>query len=51
MIRIFDFFFSLFGIIFLFPLFILILIVGLFENGSPIFSQKELVAIKGLFII
>lgn len=41
MIRIFDFFFSLFGIIFLSPLFILILIIGLFENGSPIFSQKR----------
>jgi lipopolysaccharide/colanic/teichoic acid biosynthesis glycosyltransferase len=39
MIRIFDFLFSLFGILTLSPLLILLWIFGLFENGSPIFKQ------------
>ena len=41
MIRIFDFFFSLIGLIFLSPLLILLWLIGLFENGSPIFMQKR----------
>ena len=41
MIRIFDFFFSLIGLIFLSPLLILIFLIGLFENGSPLFIQKR----------
>jgi len=39
MIRIFDFFFSLLGILALSLLLILVWIFGLFENGSPIFRQ------------
>ena len=39
MIRILDFFFSLFGILALSLLLILLWIFGLFENGSPIFKQ------------
>ena len=41
MIRIFDFLFSLIGLIFLSPLLVFIFFVGLFENGSPLFIQKR----------
>jgi len=41
MIRCFDFFFSLIGLIFLSPLIILIFFIGLFENGSPLFIQSR----------
>ena len=41
MIRIFDFFFSLIGLIFLLPLLVLIFLIGLFENGSPLFIQSR----------
>jgi O-antigen biosynthesis protein WbqP len=39
MIRIFDIFFSLMGIIFLSPLLILLWFIGLLDNGSPLFLQ------------
>ena len=39
--RLFDFLFAFFGIIILFPIFILLFVIGLFENGSPIFIQKR----------
>jgi O-antigen biosynthesis protein WbqP len=39
MIRLLDFLFSLFGIFILSPLIILLLIVGLFDNSSPLFKQ------------
>jgi O-antigen biosynthesis protein WbqP len=39
MIRLLDFFFSLFGIFILSPLLILLLIIGLFDNSSPLFKQ------------
>ncbi len=42
MIRIFDFFFSLIGLIILFPLFILLWFIGLLDNGSPLFMQKRI---------
>ncbi len=42
MIRIFDFFFSLTGLIILFPLFILLFFIGLLDNGSPFFMQKRI---------
>ena len=41
MIRIFDFLFSLAGLILLLPLFILIWLIGLLKNGSPFFIQKR----------
>ena len=41
MIRFFDFLFSLIGLIFMFPLFILIFFIGLFHSGSPLFIQKR----------
>ena len=42
MIRIFDFFFSLIGLILLFPLLIILWFVGLLDNGSPLFMQKRI---------
>ena len=41
MIRCFDFLFSLIGLIVLFPLLILIFLISLFDNGSPLFIQKR----------
>ena len=41
MIRIFDFLFSLIGLIFLSPLLVLIFFIALFENGSPLFIQSR----------
>jgi O-antigen biosynthesis protein WbqP len=41
MIRCFDFLFSLIGLIFLQPLLIFIFLIGLFDNGSPLFIQKR----------
>ena len=41
MTRIFDFLFSLVGLIFLFPFLIFIYFIGLFDNGSPLFIQKR----------
>ncbi|WP_341305427.1 sugar transferase [Pseudomonas sp. TMP25] len=39
MIRFFDFVFSLLGLVFGFPVLLLLMIVGLFDTGSPIFRQ------------
>ena len=41
MIRIFDFLFSLIGLIFLSPLLIFIFLIGLFDSGSPLFIQRR----------
>ena len=41
MIRCFDFFFSLIGLIVLSPLMILIFFIGLFENGPTLFIQSR----------
>jgi lipopolysaccharide/colanic/teichoic acid biosynthesis glycosyltransferase len=41
MIRIVDFFFSLVGLIILFPLLILIFFLGFLDNRSPLFFQKR----------
>jgi lipopolysaccharide/colanic/teichoic acid biosynthesis glycosyltransferase len=41
MIRLLDFFFSLFGIFILSPLLALILIIGLLDNSSPLFKQNR----------
>ncbi len=41
MIRVFDFLFSLFGIVFLFPVGVVLYIIGLFDTGSPIFIQER----------
>ena len=41
MIRVFDFLFSLIGLILLSPLLILLWVVGILDNGSPIFAQRR----------
>jgi len=41
-IRFLDLVFAVVGIIILLPIFILIWIIGLFENGSPIFTQTRI---------
>lgn len=41
MYRVFDFLFSLIGIVLLFPVFLLIVLVGLFDTGSPLFTQER----------
>ena len=41
MIRLLDIFFSSIGLIIFFPLFFLILIVGFWDTGSPLFLQKR----------
>ena len=41
MIRLLDFFFSLFGIFILSPLLVLLLIIGLLDNSSPLFKQTR----------
>jgi lipopolysaccharide/colanic/teichoic acid biosynthesis glycosyltransferase len=41
LIRIFDILFSFVGLIFLSPILIVIVIVGYFYNGSPIFRQER----------
>ena len=52
MIRCFDFFFSLIGLILLFPLFIIIFIIDLFDNRSPLFIQKRVgYNLKSFFLI
>jgi O-antigen biosynthesis protein WbqP len=51
MIRLLDFFFSLFGIFILSPLLILLLIVGLFDSGSPLFKQTRVGIYQNPFIL
>ena len=41
MIRCFDFLISLIGLIFLFPLIVFVIFIGLFDNGSPLFTQSR----------
>ena len=39
--RLFDFVFSLFGLIFLWPVLLVLYVIGLFDTGSPIFRQER----------
>ena len=41
MIRFFDFVFSLSGLVFGFPIFVMLTLIGLFDTGSPIFRQER----------
>lgn len=41
MIRFFDFVFSFLGIFFLWPIGLLLYVIGLFDTGSPIFKQER----------
>jgi O-antigen biosynthesis protein WbqP len=51
MIRIFDIFFSLLGLIILFPIIILLFVIIWFDNKSPIFMQKRLGRYKKPFVL
>ena len=41
MIRVLDFLFSLFGLLFAMPFLVILYIIGLFDTGSPIFMQER----------
>lgn len=41
MIRLFDFFFSLVGLVVGFPVLVILFIIGLFDTGSPLFRQER----------
>ena len=41
MIRLFDFFFSLVGLVVGFPVLVILFVVGLFDTGSPLFRQER----------
>ena len=51
MIRLFDFFFSLIGLIILSPILILLWIIGFLDNGSPLFLQKRVGRNLKLFVL
>lgn len=41
MIRLFDFFFSLLGLVFGFPVLLILWVIGFFDTGSPLFRQQR----------
>lgn len=41
MIRLFDFFFSLLGLVFGFPVLLILWVIGFFDTGSPLFRQER----------
>jgi len=49
--RLFDFFFSFFGILFLLPVMVVLYVIGLFDTGSPIFKQERVGKNKKPFIL
>lgn len=51
MIRFLDFVFSISGLVFIFPIFIFLLVVGLFDTGSPLFLQERVGRSQKLFIL
>lgn len=51
MIRLFDFLFALVGFIILFPIMILIFLIGLFDTGSPLFFQQRMGRNKKPFML
>lgn len=51
MFRIFDFIFSLLGILILWPIALILYIIGLFDTGSPIFRQKRVGKNKTAFTL
>lgn len=46
-----DFFLALFGLLFAFPFLVIIYIIGLFDTGSPIFTQERVGRNKKPFIL
>ncbi|MDK1312585.1 sugar transferase [Pseudoalteromonas ardens] len=51
MIRFLDFFFALFGLLVAFPVLVILFIIGLFDTGSPIFTQERVGRNKKPFIL
>lgn len=51
MIRVFDLVFSLLGLLFGFPVLLLLVLIGLFDTGSPIFRQERVGRNKKLFTL
>lgn len=51
MIRILDILFSFFGLVFGFPIFILLVAIGYLETGSPIFRQERVGENKKAFVL
>ncbi|KID57958.1 lipid carrier : UDP-N-acetylgalactosaminyltransferase [Pseudoalteromonas luteoviolacea] len=51
MIRILDFLFAFFGLLFAFPFLLILFVVGLFDTGSPIFTQERVGRNKKPFIL
>lgn len=51
MIRLLDFLFSLFGLLFALPFLVILYIIGLFDTGSPIFTQERVGRNKKPFIL
>jgi len=41
LIRLLDFFFSLFGLLFGFPVLLVLVVIGFFDTGSPVFRQER----------
>jgi len=41
LIRLLDFFFSLFGLLFGFPVLLVLMVIGFFDTGSPVFRQER----------
>lgn len=51
MTRLFDLIFSIFGLLFGFPLFLILLIMGWFDTGSPLFHQVRVGKNQRLFTL
>lgn len=51
LIRLFDFFFSLLGLVFGLPVLLTILVVGFFDTGSPLFRQQRVGRNKKPFVL
>ncbi|MBB1303748.1 sugar transferase [Pseudoalteromonas sp. SR44-8] len=51
MIRLLDFLFSLFGLLFTSPFLVILYIIGLFDTGSPIFTQERVGRNKKAFTL
>ena len=51
LLRLFDFFLSLFGLICTFPLLLVLIVFGFFDTGAPIFQQKRVGQNQRLFML
>ncbi|OBT13657.1 lipid carrier--UDP-N-acetylgalactosaminyltransferase [Vibrio sp. UCD-FRSSP16_10] len=51
MIRVLDFIFSFFGLLFLWPIFVVLCIIGYFDTGSPLFRQERVGKNQTIFVL